>query len=135
MKNYSLPKRKSLNYRFFILAGILLAGTILRFFHLSILDVGNDEIYNIVISSLSLPKIYYAVSKEIHPSLWYYILHFWMYFGKNLIILRTLSVLFGILSIPLFYFLGKKFYGEKVRSEEHTSELQSLAYLVFPLLL
>src|SRR3989304_6888944 len=114
MKNYSLPKRKSLNYRFFILAGILLAGTILRFFHLSILDVGNDEIYNIVISSLSLPKIYYAVSKEIHPSLWYYILHFWMYFGKNLIILRTLSVLFGILSIPLFYFLGKKFYGEKV---------------------
>src|SRR5205823_13127899 len=47
----------------------------------------------------------------------------------NLLLMRTFSKIYGLAGLRIGYGI------EKVRSEEHTSELQSLAYLVCRLLL
>ena len=46
-----------------------------------------------------------------HPFLYFILLHFWMkFFGFSEVGLRSLSAIFGILSIPLMYVFGEKLF-------------------------
>lgn len=118
---YPLDKENTLNfnnikanYSYFILFGICLIATFFRLYKLDFQDIGNDEMINFLISSLDLREIFHAILVEIHPPLYYYLLHSWMYLGNNLGTLRVLSVIFGIFTIPFVYLVGEKCYGKKV---------------------
>ena len=111
MINFSRIKTK---YSYFILSAIYLIGILFRVYKLDFQDIGNDEMINYLISSLGFHEIISAILKEIHPPLYYYLLHFWMYLGNDAGTLRTLSVIFGVLTIPFVYFIGKKCFNEKV---------------------
>ena len=50
-----------------------------------------------------------------HTPLYFFLLHFWMkIFGNSEIAIRSLSVIFGILTVPLVYIVSKKVASEKV---------------------
>ncbi len=45
--------------------------------------------------------------------IYYFLLHSWLNFGENEFAIRSLSVIFGVASIPAIYFLGSKLVGKK----------------------
>lgn len=51
---------------------------------------------------------------DYHPPLYYILLHIWKgFFGRSEFALRSLSMLFGLLTIPLIYKLGKRLFNNK----------------------
>lgn len=96
----------------FLVILIIILGIILR---LISIDKPNglwfDEIYCHYIASQNFPgamfdKLY---NEDFHAPLYFVLLHFWMkMFGQSDLILRLFSCLCGVITIPVFYLLGKE---------------------------
>ena len=87
--------RKITNYGIALL-GIVLAGAFLRVFHLTAESIWLDEAFSVSISGLSVPQIVQAAAPDVHPPLYYFLLHYWMMvFGTSESAVRLLSVFFG----------------------------------------
>src|ERR1035437_10038584 len=83
------------------------------FFRFSCLDKNGlwiDEIYCHSKAIQSFPfGILDSLKSDLHSPFYYFILHFWInMFGDSEVVLRLLSVIFGILTIPVAYFTGKE---------------------------
>jgi hypothetical protein len=58
---------------------------------------------------MSLGEITARTASDIHPPLYYYLLHLWLGpFGDSEFVLRFFSVVFGLLTVPLIYALGRR---------------------------
>jgi len=87
----------------------------LAFFHISKQSLWLDEYTSIQVAKQSLKKIITGKAFDNHTPLFYYLLlHFWLKLGKNEFILRSLSVIFGILSIYLIYYLTKILFNNHI---------------------
>jgi len=91
-----------------ILLLILLAFA-LRLYRLDYQSLRGDESFTIWFSAHSwswlLPNI---ANVEPNPPLYYFLLHYWMQaLGQSEFATRLLSLLFGVLSVPVVYLLGK----------------------------
>jgi mannosyltransferase len=54
------------------------------------------------------------VQADWHPPLYYWLLHYWVaLFGTSEVAVRSLSVLFGALAIPVIYLLGRRLFNEE----------------------
>ena len=101
--------------RFFLLSFFTAVGLALRIFHIDFQSLWVDELLVILkAEQKSLWEIIAASKVDVHPPLYDYLIHFWMYFGETVWILRFFSLIFGVASIPVIYWLGKKCYNEKV---------------------
>ena len=76
-----------------------------------------DEAQSVLIAKMSFP---FGISNYLqnidlqHTPLYFYILHFWInLFGESDIVLKVLSLIFSLLSIPYSYKLAKQFIDEK----------------------
>jgi len=109
MKINSSPK---IFYSLFFI--ILLTGSILRFYNIDKKSYWLDEELSIRLSSLSISGIIDNSANETHPPLYYFILHYWMnLFGDSEASARSLSAIFGIISIMLIYQIGKLIFGRE----------------------
>lgn len=98
-----------------ILAGILVVAAALRLFHLGVQSLWYDEGYSVYLAGKSLAELTIETASDIQPPLYYYLLHFWMLiFGRSEVAVRSLSLLLGVLSIPLFYWLGRRVFSREV---------------------
>ena len=98
-----------------ILLGIVALALALRAFHLGAQSLWYDEGYSVYLAGKNLAQITAETANDIQPPLYYYLLHVWMaLFGKSEAALRSLSLLFGLLSLPLFYLLGKRLFSPGV---------------------
>ncbi|MCM8767773.1 MAG: glycosyltransferase family 39 protein [Candidatus Omnitrophica bacterium] len=98
----------------FLLFIIILTGILLRIFNIGKNSLWCDELLAISIGEHSIKWIIdYITYNDAHPPLFYILVHFWLKFGKSEFLLRTLPLIFGILTIPAGYYLGKKFKNEK----------------------
>jgi mannosyltransferase len=96
------------------LLGIVLASAFLRVYHLTAEGVWLDEAYSVWISSLSVPQIVQAAAPDVHPPLYYFLLHYWiMVFGTSESAVRLLSVLCGVLAIPMIYVVGRQLFNRE----------------------
>lgn len=69
----------------------------------------------LLISKMSLSQIVQATGADVYPPLYYFILHYWVaLFGTSEVAVRLLSVLFGVLAIPIIYLLGRLLFKEEV---------------------
>lgn len=117
---------------YFLLASIILLGLILRLFSL------NQPYWGDEILSLQIVKHYwsdpagmiqYLRAVEVHPPLYYLLLLGWTHlFGFAEAAVRSLSLLFGLATIVLTYFLGKELW-QNIR----TALLASLLVAVMPM--
>jgi len=74
-------------------------------------DVWSIEVMQNKLSNLARMDVIPADEVPVH----YIMLHFWTkLFGVSEIALRMLSVLFGLLSVPMIYLTGKRFFSGKV---------------------
>lgn len=94
-----------------VLLGIITAALAVRIFHLGAQSLWYDEGYSVYLAGKDLAQLTFETAQDIQPPLYYYLLHFWLaLFGQSEQAVRGLSVLFGWLSVPMFYLLGKKMF-------------------------
>lgn len=51
---------------------------------------------------------------EFNPPLFHWIEHYMLFFGQTEFILRLMPCVFGVLTIPVFYYIGKEIYSENL---------------------
>jgi hypothetical protein len=83
-------------------------GAGLRFYDIGSKGLWLDEAFSVWLGWQPLPEmIAWLLKVDQHPPLYYALLHLWMTFGDNAIIVRSLSAFIGTLTVPVFYVLGK----------------------------
>jgi mannosyltransferase len=91
---------------------ILAVGSFLRIYDLGAESLWLDEAWSIHESAMSVQGI---AEHANHPPLYFFILRFWIHlFGTSEVALRSLSAIFGIISIPLIYLVGSNLFNRKV---------------------
>jgi mannosyltransferase len=93
-----------------VLFSITLLGAFLRFYDIGSKTIWLDEAFSIFMSAKPVPEMLkLIVDIEKHPPLYYFLLHYWMRLGGDgAAWVRSLSALFGILTIPIIFFAGKR---------------------------
>ena len=88
----------------------------------------SDEVWSVRTSSLNYNAELAALKADVHPPLYFFILHWWIgLFGTEERAVRSLSGLFYILSAFAVFGIGREFYGTK------TALLCATIYLCSPL--
>lgn len=112
-----MDKKKLINIGLFILFAVVTIGLRLLYLHT---DLWYDEACSWVTASQSFPFGIMDNLKNIdlqHTPLYFFLLHFWIkLFGDFEVSMRTLSLIFGIATVPLVYIAASKI----------TSKLQAL---------
>lgn len=99
----------------FLLVGIVILGFGLRYYHLAG-NLYSDEVWINTAANSPFPYFYQQFIQDwVHPPLFHFLARAWVYvFGISDISGRLVALLFGVLSIPLIYWLGKMISGSKV---------------------
>lgn len=93
-----------------ILISLTVIGLFLRFYNLGFNSLWLDEATTHHFAKLSFIEIWeLTAGGEYNPPLFHWVEHFMLFFGNNEVILRFIPALLGILTIPLFYLIGKEF--------------------------
>jgi mannosyltransferase len=87
----------------------------LRFYRLDAQSLWSDEGNSARLAERSLPLITVAAAADIHPPLYYYLLHFWAQaLGTSELALRALSALAGLALVALVFLIGQALFGRRV---------------------
>jgi 4-amino-4-deoxy-L-arabinose transferase-like glycosyltransferase len=100
--------RKLVSSRFLLLLFVLVAFG-LRIYHLDYQPLRGDESFSIQFSAHELDWLFPNIANvEPNPPFYYLLLHYWMApLGQSEFVTRFLSLLFGVISVPLIYRLGR----------------------------
>jgi len=89
-------------------------GFVLRYSTLSYRSLWFDEGISIKIAQLPIPGLLKFLYSDVHPPLYFYLLHYWIkLFGSSEAAVRFMSLLFGELLIVYIYLFCKKFLDGK----------------------
>lgn len=98
-----------------LLCAIFLLALALRSFRLDGQSLWSDEGVSVALAQCDLATIARDAAHDIHPPLYYYLLHFWVrLFGSSEIAVRSLSLLCGLLLVLFIYLLGRALFDERV---------------------
>jgi len=91
---------------------LLWAGLWLRLYRIDVQNIWWDEARNIDVASRPWTAIAGSPELDIHPPLYFYLLHAWMGgLGRSEFAVRALSAFLGMLSAPLLFVLGRRVVG------------------------
>ena len=99
-----------------ILLSIIVVGSILRVYHVDTESVWLDEAASIAGSKEKVVSVIQSSGKmHNQPPLYFILLHYWMrFFGTSELAVRSLSAIFGIVSIFVIYQVGFQLFNWKV---------------------
>ncbi|MBI4689936.1 MAG: glycosyltransferase family 39 protein, partial [Nitrospirae bacterium] len=103
---------KKENIIIFVVIGV---GIVLRTVDLGSKSFWTDEFLSIwhARDIISITTFFSSLQGNAHPPLYFLLLKFWSYGGEGETYLRFLSVIFGILTIPMTYLFGRQFFDQK----------------------
>ncbi len=108
---YQILKPKN---QFWLLVAIVVAFA-LRVYALNTQSLWNDEGTSVALSSLSIEAIINGAARDIHPPLYYVLLHFWMpVVGQSEFAVRFLSVSAGVLTVAFVWRVAYSVFDEQV---------------------
>lgn len=91
-----------------LLVAVLLLAFVLRVHNLDVQSFWNDEGNSARLSERSIPLIIEGTASDVHPPLYYLLLHQWRKLvGASEFGLRSLSLFAGMLTVPLTFVFGK----------------------------
>lgn len=93
---------------------LTIAGLFLRLYQLGFNSIWLDEASTLGYARKSIVDIWAATAGgEFNPPLFYWMEHMMLIFGESEVVLRLLPALFGALTIPLFYLIGRELIDEQ----------------------
>ncbi|NLG52290.1 MAG: hypothetical protein GX552_19435 [Chloroflexi bacterium] len=92
------------------LALALVAGLLLRLYGLTAESLWLDEATSLMLARMDVPTLIEWTSLDIHPPLYYTLLHFWIALGEGEAMVRGLSLLASVLALPVMYGLGRTLF-------------------------
>jgi mannosyltransferase len=96
-----------------LLVSLVFLAFALYTFRLDYQSLWYDEGFSVYLARMGLGEITSRTAHDIHPPFYYYLLHFWVLaFGSTEFSLRFLSAIFGVLTVPLMWAVGKRLLGE-----------------------
>ncbi|WP_314385348.1 glycosyltransferase family 39 protein [Pseudomonas brenneri] len=106
---------------------VLLVSAAVRFYALTDTGVWLDEAFSLLMSMKSPSEILFHTARDVHPPLYYLMLHEWIkLFGNGVFAARSLSVCFGVLSVVLGIWLSRLLLSQR------SSILASVLLAIFP---
>ena len=103
---------KSLLRTRWALVALFLLALGVRLYRVDAQSFWNDEGTSVALAARSLAQITQGASHDIHPPLYYYLLHFWVAaLGNSEFAVRSLSAILGALLVVVVYLLGEYLYG------------------------
>lgn len=101
------------NYFGFLVA--LWGAFALRVYALDAQSLWNDEGTSVALASLSIEAIINGAARDIHPPLYYLLLHFWMSFvGTTEYAIRFLSVIAGVITVAYVFRIAYSVFDRRV---------------------
>ena len=98
----------------FVLLVILSSFLAIVFSTISKASIWFDEAFSAYIIRFSFADIWHYTSVDVHPPLYYFCLKIWsLFFGKSDLALRSMSAVFGVLTILAAYLLVKRLFNKK----------------------
>lgn len=95
-----------------LLLCVIVFGFALRVHRIDEKGLWLDEAFSVWMAHNALPALMdWLVRIDQHPPLYYLLLHFWLWFGDSAAHVRILSALFGTLTIPVFFLIGRRLFG------------------------
>lgn len=95
-----------------LLAGLMLLALLVRLAFLNSRSVWFDEAFSIHVARAGIGGIAEVVGRsDLHPPLYYFVLSLWLRFGDSPAGIRSLSAIFGTLSVALTWSLGGRIGG------------------------
>lgn len=92
-----------------VVLAILLIGTALRLHQVTLPVIWLDEAFSVLLSRLSPGQILFHTARDVHPPLYYLILHYWMqWFGSESLAVRSLSVCAGVATVGIGMLLTRQ---------------------------
>ncbi|MDQ2976805.1 MAG: glycosyltransferase family 39 protein [Acidobacteriota bacterium] len=90
---------------------LILTALAVRLTGLSLDSLWFDEVFSVRAAQLSLGQIVSLTIGDVHPPLYYLLLHFWIrFFGETETAVRMLSVCFSVLTVLVVYQLASKLF-------------------------
>jgi hypothetical protein len=115
MSEQAMGVRSGDRTRWAILASITLLGLALRLFRLGAGSIWYDEGVSLYLAHLSIPALIAHTAGDIHPPLYYILLHVWLLLaGESQFAAAFFSLFFGILLIPATYLVARRLLGRDV---------------------
>jgi mannosyltransferase len=108
---------------------LTIIGFFLRFYNLGYNSLWLDEATTYSTSIKSIVDIWQVSPGEFSPPLFFWVEHVMLMLGNNEFILRFIPALLGVLTIPLFYVIGKEFL------DRNTGIIAAAACAVSPFLI
>lgn len=98
-----------------IIYPILLLGGYLRFYNNTAVSLWHDEAFSaLYIGKYGWGEMMHRIILDVHPPLYYIVLRLWSYvLGHSLLSLRSMSILFGLLTIWAGYLFIRKAFGNR----------------------
>jgi mannosyltransferase len=95
-----------------LLSFITLLAAVIRVLYVSSKSLSLDEGFSVYMSHTSSAGFWSIIwNGELNMALYYALLRVWLHVGTTEFVIRLLSVLFGILTIPVVYFLALRLFG------------------------
>ncbi|MCR4406249.1 MAG: glycosyltransferase family 39 protein [Anaerolineae bacterium] len=96
------------------LVGILVMGAFLRLLLLGHQSLWLDEAFSVIIARRDWGQIIVSTAQDTMPPLYYFVLRAFLALGDGEFVVRLPSALWGMVTIPLLYALGRRLFSEKV---------------------
>lgn len=100
--------------RYGCLVGILVMGAFLRLLLLGHQSLWLDEAFSVIIARRDWGQIVASTAQDTMPPLYYFLLRAFLALGDSEFAVRLPSVLWGVVTIPLLYALGRRLLNEQV---------------------
>jgi len=91
----------------FVSIGLIALATALRLAGIARESIWLDEATSLMLARMTLPELIRTTSLDVHPPLYYILLHFWISLGQSEAIIRGLSTVAGVLNVLIIYGLGR----------------------------
>lgn len=117
------------------LVGLLVVAFTFRAYSLHWPPLAWDEGWSLAISQLPFADIAYLTSRDVHPPGYYLALRPFLSLGRSEFVIRYLSLLAGVLAVPLAYQLGRVWVGRRAPAAMRVGLLTAVFVAVSPLLI
>jgi mannosyltransferase len=97
-----------------VLAAILLLALGLRLYGISAEALWLDEATSLMLARMDVPTLIQWTALDIHPPLYYILLHYWIALGESELVVRGLSTLAGLLTVGVIFALGRTLFSLRV---------------------